>query len=53
MRQWKALDETAKIMKPTLLVYKTNENCKNNNISWGHQQKINGKCNDNQKLRKQ
>ena len=25
MWQWKALDETAKIMKPTFLVYKTNE----------------------------
>ena len=35
IRYWKALHETAKIIKPTFLVYKTNESCENdeNNIS--------------------
>ena len=31
MRYWKALDETAKIIKPTFLVYKTNKNCEGRN----------------------
>ena len=49
MRYWKALDETAKILKPTFLVYKTNENCENyenNNISQAISEKLTENANE-------